>query len=407
MTSSIRVHLADFDAIPLSLLKRLVLASVAMFPSSYSYNPISGVIEVDCNKLADEWSKYVQSNEFDENVKQLLNLLDGSKEFRAPIIERAQKCGAGKLQDLAKRYASNPCSVLQDLIQVSIAYDMQKHALQVLWGSATKRIKLVPFIVKAPEFMESARVFPARQLVTVKEKGHRDVPVEGFERAIEISCHVYTAIIIGAARTYLGRVQKQDRFVYYFLVPDTPDRDLCVRVSQVFEFIKSVMGFAETLSETLWYLFLITAIRSFTGSATLYGVYIKGKPGRLKGGIDFELRVYFDSVKPLSLVLEDVDKGLAVPKLIIAAAELLQSEDPDRRRLGKALEEALHSFAKLAFGIVEPSQSALHMLRILMDGSTHSLIYSLGDEGEKIAHYINVLIDASQELLKLSSAGVR
>jgi hypothetical protein len=366
-----------------------------MFPSSYSYDPIAGVVKVDCSKLADEWKRYTESREFDESVKGLLDLLD-----RNPIAvsERARVCGTGMLQDLAKKYASNACAVLQDVLQVNVAYNAQSHVLQILWGSTPRiRHRLAPNIVKASEFMQSARVFPAIQLVT---RGRRHVPVEGFERAIEISCPVYTAIIIGAAKTYLSKVRMQNELVYYFLVPDMPDRDLCTRILEVFELIRNAVGYAGTLSEILWHLLLATSIRSFTGSATLYGVYSDGKPG-------FELRVDFDSVKLLSLVLEDVDKGLAIPRLVITATRLLQSEDPNERGLGKALEEALHSFAKLALGVGEPSQSALHMLRILMDRSTHSLIYSLGDEGEKIAHYINVLIDASQELLKLSSAGVR
>jgi len=393
--NSIRVHLADLDAIPLSLPKRLALASIAMFPSSYSYNPISGVIEVDCDKLADEWGRYIGLREFDENVKRLLDLLD-----RVEFSERARVCGAGKLQDLAKKYALNTCTVLQDLTQVSVAYDTQNHVLQVLWGSAPRiQHRLVPFIVRAPEFMESARVFPALQLVTVERKG-RDVPVEGFERAIEISCPVYVAIIIGVAKTYLGRVRKQNKLVYHFLVPDAPDRDLCTRVAEVFDFIRSAMDYVQSLSETLWYLFLATSIRSFTCSVTLYGVYSDGKPS-------FELRVDFDSIRSLSLVLGDIDKGLAVPRLVIATAGLLQDKDPDKRRLGELLEEALHSFAKLAFGVGDPMQSALHMFRVLRDRSIHSLTRSLGDEGERIVYYIDVLMDVSQELMKLYGAGVR
>jgi len=389
---SIRVHLADLDAVPLSLPKRFALAAIAMFPASYSYDPMTGTIEIDCNKLANEWSSYVQAEEFGQAVKSLLSLLDGFT---------VKECGVGLLQDLVKRFIPNVCNIVLDMLQVSIAYDTQNHVLQILWGSSPRiKHRLVPFIVRAPEFMEAARVFPTLQLHEVKRRG-RYVPVEGFERAIEISCPIYAAIIIGAAKTYLGRVKYQGKSDYCFVIPDMPDKDLCIRLGGVASFLKQAVKYAgaQSLSEVLWHLLLATSIRSFTGSVTLYKIDGNGR-------VAFELRVDFDNLKVLSLVLEDVDKGFAIPRLVTSVARLLQEENSDKRRLGEVLEEALHSFARLAFGVGDPFESALHMSRILYDRAVHNLLQTLGDEGNRIAHSIDVLSEVSQELLKRYGAGV-
>jgi hypothetical protein len=391
-TSSIRVHLADLDAVPLSLPKRFALAAIAVFPASYSYDPMTGTIEIDCNKLANEWSSYVQAEEFEQAVKLLLRLLNGFT---------VKDCGVRLLQDLVKRFTPNACNIVLDMLQVSIAYDTQNHLMQILWGSAPRiRHRLVPFIVRAPEFMEAARVFPTLQLHEVK-RGGRDVPVEGFERAIEISCPIYAAIIIGATKTCLGSVRYQGKSDYYFVIPDMPDKDMCTRLGGVTNFLRQAARYAgaQSLSEVLWHLLLATSIRSFTGSVTLYKIEGDGRVG-------FELRVDFDNLKILSQVLEDVDKGFAIPRLVTSVARLLQEENQDRRRLGKALEEALHSFARLAFGVGDPFESALHMSRVLCDRTVHNLLQALGDEGNRIAHSISVLSEVSQELLKRYGAGV-
>jgi hypothetical protein len=395
---SIRVHLADLDAVPLSLPKRFALAAIAMFPASYSYDPMTGTIEVDCARLASDWSSYTQVKEFDQAVKDLLDLLD---RFSKAVNERAKVCGEGRLQELVKKFASNPCATVFDMLQVSVAYNTQDHVLQILWGSAPRiSHRLVPFIVKAPEFMEAARVFPALQL-DVAKKRNRWVAVEGFERAVEISCPIYAAIIIGAAKTYLGRVSYQGKSDYYFVIPDMPDKDLCTRLENAASFLKQAVKHAgaQSLSEVLWHLLLATSIRSFTGSVTLYKIDSDGRAA-------FELRVDFDNLKVLSVVLEDIDRGFAIPRLIISVAELLQKEDPDKRKLGNVLEEALHGFARLAFGVGDPFESALHMSRILCDRAVHNLLQTLGDEGNRIAHSIDVLSEASQELLKRYSTGV-
>jgi len=393
---SIRVHLADLDAVPLSLPKRFALAAIAMFPASYSYDPMTGTVEVDCARLASDWSSYTQVKEFDQAVRDLLNLLD---RFSKAVNERVKICGEGRLQGLVKKFASNPCVAVFDMLQVSVAYNTQNHVLQILWGSAPRiSHRLVPFIVKAPEFMEAARVFPALQLDVAKKK-NRWVAVEGFERAVEISCPIYAAIIIGAAKTYLGRVSYQGKFDYYFVIPDMPDKDLCTRLESVASFLKQAVASAQSLSDVLWHLLLATSIRSFTGSVTLYKIDSDGR-------VAFELRVDFDNLKVLSLVLEDVDRGFAIPRLVTSVAKLLQEEDPDKRRLGEVLEEALHSFARLAFGVGDPFESALHMSRILYDRAVHNLLQTLGDEGDRIAHSIDVLSEASQELLKRYSARV-
>jgi hypothetical protein len=391
-TSSIRVHLADLDAVPLSLPKRFALAAIAMFPASYSYDPMTGTIEIDCNKLANEWSSYVQAEEFEQAVKLLLRLLNGFT---------VKDCGVRLLQDLVKRFTPNVCNIVLDMLQVSIVYDAQNRLMQILWGSPPRiRHRLVPFIVRAPEFMEAARVFPALQLHEVK-RGGRDVPVEGFERAIEISCPIYAAIIIGATKTYLGSVRYQDKSDHYFVIPDMPDKDMCTRLGGVTNFLRQAVRYAgvQSLSEVLWHLLLATSIRSFTGSVTLYKIEGDGRVG-------FELRVDFDNLKVLSQVLEDVDKGFAIPRLVTSVARLLQEENPDRRRLGEVLEEALHSFARLAFGVGDPFESALHMSRVLCDRAVHNLLQALRDESDRIAHSINVLLEASQELLRRYGAGV-
>jgi len=393
-TGSIRVHLADLDAVPLSLPKRFALAAIAMFPVGYSYDPMTGTVEIDCTRLASDWSSYMQAKEFDQAVIQLLDLLD-----RLPqaVNERAKVCGEGRLQELAKRFASNPCAAVFEMLQVSVAYNTQNRVLRILWGSAPRiRHRLVPFIVRAPEFMEAARVFPALQLDVAKRGA-----VEGFERAVEISCPIYAAIIIGATKTYLGRVRYQGKSDYYFVIPDMPDRDLCTRLGSVASFLKQAVQYAgaQSLSEVLWHLLLATGIRSFTGSVTLYKIEGDGR-------VTFELRVDFDNLKVLSQVLEDVDKGFAIPRLVTSVARLLQEENPDRRKLGEVLEEALHSFARLAFGVGDTFESALHMSRVLCDRAVHNLLQALGDEGNRIAHSIGVLSEASQELLKRYGAGV-
>jgi hypothetical protein len=338
-----RIPLAQFDVIPLSLPKYLILATVYSFPQAFDYDSVTNTLEIDCQELKHAWKQYVSSNIFDSSVKALLSLLDT---FAALASFRQSQCGSKMLQDMVRIIVDreDPCRLLLNAA-TSWSVSLVSGELRISWGSGARVPgTIAPKLVREADFMEGVRVYPVPMLEVVKTR--KASIRSGFKRSVEIDCGVYALLVMGATLSFVGRGEH-----WYFLTPNTPDKTLCSAVVSrrdvIAQGIRDAGGRLSAIPESLQILLLVSSIRALSTSltsVTLYGVDEDGK-------VAYELRVYLNEFKPLIQALQECDKDERFTEIIRKTIRMLIRGAAEEQSAASIMVKVLSKLVMLGAGV--------------------------------------------------------
>jgi hypothetical protein len=348
-----RIPLAQFDAIPLSLPKYLILATVYSFPQAFDYDSVTNTLEIDCRELKYAWKQYVNSDFFDSSVEALQSLLD---HYDKLVSFRRSQCGSRILQDMVRIIVDreDPCRLLLD-VATSWSTTLKSRELRIDWGSGARVPgTIAPKLVREADFMEGARVYPVPMLEVVrvyktgKKTGRRFIRFvrSGFKRSVEIDCGVYALLVMGATLSFVGRGEH-----WYFLTPNTPDKTLCLAVVSrrdvIAQGIRDAGGRLSAIPESLQILLLVSSIRALSTSltsVTLYGVDEDGKAA-------YELRVYLNEFEPLIRALQKCDKDERFTEIIRKTIRMLIRGAAEEQSAASIMVKVLSKLVMLGAGV--------------------------------------------------------
>jgi hypothetical protein len=130
----------------------------------------------------------------------------------------ARACGAGTIQELAAKAASDPKGLALDFGQFEVTSGAS--AVEVRWGSPPfVPPEFAPPLLASVEFMEGARLWPATQL-EVSGSGRRKRVEGGYARDVRIGCRLMGGLALGFSAVYVSGSQREGSI--RLLIPLSP-----------------------------------------------------------------------------------------------------------------------------------------------------------------------------------------
>jgi hypothetical protein len=398
--ASTQFLIANIEGLPITVARDLALTAIAAYPQNYEYDPTSGRVTVHCDGILNSWIGYTQEQQFNNNIKLLLNIIDG---FLANL--RFKKNIQEFVRELLQSYKDRPCYLIDDLITYDISFNPESGEVNIRWGRGNWIEKnLAPGLLTGIDYMEAARLLPTRQLVTRrKRRSGKDVE-EGFRRAVEVSREVYSLMVIGASLSFISRSGGIET-EYYFIVPKTLDKDICSRFNSIVSTLRERVGRLRLseVNDHLLLLILVSAVRAPRGSVALYALRGGGKDVR----VSFEFSLEFDNLRFFIEALEHQDPHNNLLRAVARVASDLQAKDKDVVDLARSASEILRSLVMLVYGVGEPSYHVHTISRLAHDRSLVRQVYGMDEERRRSYEWIlDRLPDLAMEVVELKSGGL-
>jgi hypothetical protein len=396
--ASTQFHIASIEGLPVTVARDLALTAIAAYPQSYEYDPTSGRVTVYCDNILNNWMRYTQEQQFNNIVKLLLDIIDGFL-ARQQLKKNVQEF----VRELLQSYKDRPCYPIDDSIAYDIGFSPESREVHIRWGRGNWIKKsLAPGLLTGVDFMEAARLLPAQQLVTRRErrKGGKEVE-EGFKRMVEVSHEVYSLMVIGASLSFISKIKSE----YYFIVPKTLDKNLCSRFNGIVSTLRERVGRLRLseVSDHLLLLMLVSAVRAPRGSVTLYALRGGGKDVR----VNFEFSLEFDNLRFFIEALELQDPHNNLLRATLRVASDLQSEDKNIADLARSASEILRSLVMLVYGVGEPSYHVHTVSRLAHDRSLIKQVYGMDEERRRPYEWIlENLPELAMNVVELRSGGL-
>jgi hypothetical protein len=400
--ASTQFLIANIEELPITVARDLALTAIAAYPQNYEYDSTSGRVTVHCDDILNSWIRYTQEQQFDNNIRRLLDIINGFL-ARHELKKNVQEF----VRELLQSYKDKPCYLIDDLITYDIGFNPESGEVNIKWGRGNWiRKTLAPGLLTGVDYMEAARILPTRQLVTKRKKGKGDKEVieEGFKRMIEVSNEVYSLIVIGASLSFISRSTGVER-EYYFIVPKTLDKDLCSRFNSIVNTLRERVGRLRLseVSDHLLLLMLVSAVRAPRGSVTLYALRGRGKDVR----VNFEFSLEFDNLRFFIEALELQDPHNNLLRATVRVASDLQSEDKNIVDLARSASEILRSLVMLVYGVGEPSYHVHTVSRLAHDRSLIKQVYGMDEERRRPYEWIlENLPRLAMNVVELRSGGL-